>query len=169
MEVRAEEECLKALALNQPVATDLRYMIALLKINGELERIGDLAALMGRRAVELARHELTPFPSQIGVMSGLAREMLRTSLDALIARDINVCRRLIKQDEQVDSLNAEVYQWFQDKAKQHPEWLEPLLNTMLGAKDLERIADHTCSIAEDIIYLVSGEIVRHNGDTLDDD
>jgi len=169
LEVRAEEECLKALALNQPVATDLRYMIALLKINGELERIGDLAALMGRRAVELARHELTPFPSQITVMSVLAREMLRNSLDALIARDINACRRLIKQDEQVDSLNAEVLDWFQITAKEHPEWLEPLLNTMLAAKDLERIADHACSIAEDVIYLISGEIVRHNGDTLDDD
>ena len=80
LEVRAEEECLKALALNQPVATDLRYMIALLKINGELERIGDLAALMGRRAVEMARYELTPFPSQITIMSVLAREMLRNDL-----------------------------------------------------------------------------------------
>lgn len=169
LEVRVEEECLKALALNQPVATDLRYMISLLKINGELERIGDLAALMGRRAVELARHPLTPFPSQITVMSALAREMLRNSLDALIARDLNACRCLIKQDEQVDKLNAEVFEWFQATAKEHPELLDPLLNTMLAAKDLERIADHACSIAEDVIYLVSGEIVRHNGDILDDD
>jgi phosphate transport system protein len=169
MEVRAEEECLKALALNQPVATDLRYIIALLKINGELERIGDLAASMGHRAVVLARHELTTLPSQITVMGGLARDMLRNSLDALIQRDINACRRILKQDEQVNQLHREVYDWFKSEAQRFPALIDPLLNTYLAAKDLERIADHACSIAEDVVYLVSGEIIRHNGDILDDE
>lgn len=169
MEVRVEEECLKILALNQPVATDLRYIVALLKINGELERIGDHAATMGKRTQILSRNDLTPFPPQIAVMSGLAREMLRESLDALIQRDINSCRRIIKRDEQVNRLNHEVYDWFRQNAKDEPDRLESYLQTWLTAKDLERIADHACSIAEDVVYLISGEIVRHNGDILDDD
>jgi phosphate transport system protein len=169
MEVRVEEECLKALALNQPVATDLRYIIALLKINGELERIGDLAATMGKRSQVLSRYELTELPPQISVMSALAREMLRNSLDALIQRDLNACRRIIKQDEQVNHLNGEVYEWFQTRTQENPSLLDPYLMTWLTAKDLERIADHACSIAEDVVYLVSGEIVRHNGHILDDD
>lgn len=169
MEVRVEEECLKALALNQPVATDLRYIVALLKINGELERIGDLAATMGKRAQVLSRHELTALPPQIKVMAGFAREMLRNSLDALIQRDIHACRRIIKQDEQVNRLNAEVYDWFLAQAEGDPSLLDPYLHTWLAAKDLERIADHACSIAEDVVYLVSGEIVRHHGELLEDD
>lgn len=169
MEVRVEEECLKVLALNQPVATDLRYIIALLKINGELERIGDHAATMGKRAQILSANDLTPFPPQIAVMGALAREMLHDGLDALIQQDINSCRRIIHRDKQVNHLNTEVYDWFREHAGSDPDRLESYLQTWLTAKDLERIADHACSIAEDVFYLVSGEIVRHNGDILEDD
>ncbi len=161
MEVQVEEECLKALALNQPVATDLRYIIALLKINGELERIGDLAATMGSRTQILSNQPLTSLPSQISVMAGLARDMLRKGLDALIERDIHACRRIVREDQQVNVLHNEVYAWFMSAARETPTMLESYLQIWLTAKDLERIADHACSIAEDVIYLVSGEIVRH--------
>lgn len=169
LEVRLEEEILKLLALYQPVASDLRYVVALLKINGDLERIGDLAANMGKRSQLVARHDTAPFPPQIDTMSGLVRDMLRQSLDALIQRDLEACRRVIKHDKQVDTLNNEIYDWFKEQTRQSARDVGILLNTFLTSKDLERVADHACNIAEDVIYLVSGEIVRHHGEELYED
>lgn len=169
LEVQLEEEILKLLALYQPVASDLRYVVALLKINGDLERIGDLAANMGRRSQLVARHDTAPFPPQIETMSDLVRDMLRKSLDALIQRDLDACRNIIRRDREVDTLNSEIYDWYKERARRSPDDVGILLNTLLTSKDLERVADHTCNIAEDIIYLVSGEIVRHHGKELYED
>lgn len=162
LEVQVEEECLKLLALYQPVASDLRYIVAVLKINGDLERIGDLAANLGRQSSKLAKKEQVAIPDQLNLMASIAREMLHQSLDALVARDINSCRRILHRDKQVDTLYGEVYDWFRLRVKEEPDHAGLLLGMYLAAKDLERIADHTCNIAEDVIYLISGEIVRHH-------
>ncbi len=161
LEVRVEEECLKILALHQPVASDLRYIVALMKINNDLERIGDLSENLGKRSALLSRQSSTEMPPQIGAMSALAREMLRKSLEALIHQEIDASRRILKQDRQMDQLNSEVYDWFKTRVQETPAEAGCLLNLLLTARDLERIADHVCNIAEDVIYLVSGEIVRH--------
>ncbi len=161
LEVRIEEECFKVLALHHPLASDLRYVIALMKINHDLERIGDLADNLSRRAAQLAEAPMVAFPHQLEDMAAQAREMLRNSLDALIDKDIDSCRGILLQDDEVDRLLSEVEQWFGKEVMLSPGKTTSLFAVYQNAKDLERIADHTCNIAEDIIYLVSGEIVRH--------
>jgi phosphate transport system protein len=162
LEVQVEEDCMKLLALYQPVASDLRYIVSVLKINGDLERIGDLCQSLGRHTAEFAKKEKMPVPDPLSKMAVFAREMLTDSLNALIARDVNTCRRIIHRDQDVDRLYIEVYEWLMEGMDQHLPRAGARLNIYLAAKDLERIADHACNIAEDVIYLVSGEIVRHH-------
>lgn len=162
LEVRVEEECLKILALHQPVATDLRYIVAVLKINGDLERIGDLSSSLARHSSDLIRKNQIAIPQQIYDLSQLTREMLHQSLDALVARDVNACQRILHRDKLVDALYIDVYEWFKKQTQSHPEDVGAFLDIYMSSKDLERIADHACNIAEDIIYLVTGEIVRHH-------
>lgn len=162
LEVQVEEECMKLLALHQPVASDLRYIISVLKINGDLERIGDLSKSLGQHAYVLSRGDAFPIPDPLNTMATVARDMLTKSLNALIDRDVNACRRIIHQDKQVNECYGEMHKWFQDGIEQHLDDATVRLNLYLASKDLERIADHACNIAEDVIYLVSGEIVRHH-------
>jgi phosphate transport system protein len=169
LEVQVEEECLKLLALYQPVASDLRYIVSVLKINGDLERIGDLCQSLGRHSYKFSKKEQVVLPDPLMIMAGLAREMLTKSLNALIERDVNACQRIIHQDKQVDSLYGEVYDWLKEGMDQQLPQAKARLNIYLAAKDLERIADHACNIAEDVIYLVSGEIVRHHDLALAED
>jgi len=162
LEVQVEEECLKLLALYQPVASDLRYIVSVLKINGDLERIGDLSKSLGRHAYTFSKKDTYPVPEPLTVMAALAREMLTKSLNALIDRDVNACQCIIHQDQQVDTLYGDIYDWLKDSMDQQLPETGARLSIYLAAKDLERIADHACNIAEDVIYLVSGEIVRHH-------
>lgn len=162
LEVQVEEECMKLLALHQPVASDLRYIVSVLKINGDLERIGDLSKSLGQHAYILSRGSAFPIPEPLNTMASVARDMLTKSLNALIDRDVNACRRIIAQDTQVNECYGEMHKWFQEGIEQHLDDATVRLNLYLASKDLERIADHACNIAEDVIYLVSGEIVRHH-------
>lgn len=162
LEVRVEESCLKILALHQPVASDLRYIVSVMKINNELERIGDLAEHIGRRAVHLDDAAFPAFPAPIDTMAGHVRDMLRQGLDAMVKLEIEPCREILKRDREVDALNAEVQKWFSEETRKHNDLtLDFGIHTLLTARELERIGDHVCNIAEDIIYLVSGEIIRH--------
>ena len=169
LEVQVEEECMKLLALHQPVASDLRYIVSVLKINGDLERIGDLSKSLGKHAYTFSKKEKLPVPQPLSEMAVLAREMLTKSLNALIERDVNACQRIIHQDKNVDRLYGEVYDWLMEGMNQNLPKAGARLNIYLAAKDLERIADHACNIAEDVIYLVSGEIVRHHDLALSED
>lgn len=162
LEVRVEEECLKILALHQPVASDLRYIVAVLKINGDLERIGDLSSSLARHSTVLSTQKQIPVPEQINTISGLSREMLNQGLNALVERDVNSCQRILHEDKKVDTHYHEVREWFHERVKANPEDAATYLNIFMAAKDLERIADHACNIAEDVIYLITGEIVRHH-------
>ena len=162
LEIRVEESCLKILALHQPVASDLRYIVAIMKINNELERIGDLSEHIGRRAAHLAHQIYPPFPGAIDEMSTLTRDMLRQSLDAMVKLQIEPCRQILEMDKRVDTCNADVQKWFGEEARKHnDQTLDFCIHTLLTARELERIGDHVCNIAEDVIYLVSGEIIRH--------
>ena len=163
-EVELEEECLKALALHQPVATDLRFVAACLKINNDLERIGDLAANIGKRAISLAAWPDFLVPSLISDMVDDGSRMLRESIDAFIQGDARLARRVCEQDDRVDQSNRRVIAQLLESMHEDPERIDPALELISAAKSLERIADHATNIAEDVVYLVEGDIIRHNLD-----
>jgi phosphate transport system protein len=162
-EVQIEEECLKILALHQPVARDLRFVIAVLKINNDLERIGDIVVNIADRGVRLAAFPQSDLQDRIMRMGRLAREMLKDSLDALIALDVHKAIDVINRDDEVDALNVEVIHGVIARAT--PEntgaMTESLILIHSIARDLERIGDHATNIAEDVAYLVDGTIIRH--------
>ncbi|MGE0435276.1 MAG: phosphate signaling complex protein PhoU [Planctomycetota bacterium] len=161
MEVDVEEECLKILALHQPVAIDLRFIVAVLKLNSDVERIGDLAVNIAERAEYLARHPKIELPSAIPTMFDRTQRMLRDVLRALIDMNTAIARGVREADDEVDDLHRGMYRYVEQKLREDPEEIERLLQILTISRYLERIADHTTNIAEDIIYMIEGEIVRH--------
>jgi phosphate transport system protein len=161
MEVDVEEECLKILALHQPVAADLRYIIAMMKLNSDLERIGDLAVNIAKRAIALAAQPRIEIPPQIPVMAEKAQAMLKRTLDALVNSDSSLARQVMASDDEVDALHREAGEQIKRMMKETPELIDDLLQLIHAARHLERISDHASNIAEDVIYLIDGEIVRH--------
>lgn len=161
MEVEFEEKCLSLLALYQPVAIDLRFVVASLKINSELERVGDLAVNIAERSVFLATQEGIEIPFDLGGMALIAESMLTASIDALVNFDANLAYRIRTEDDRVDKLNREMYEKIKDEIQKDPEHINCLLHALSVGRHLERIADHATNIAEDVIYLVDAEIVRH--------
>ena len=164
MEVELEEGCLKILALHQPVAVDLRVIIAVLKINNDLERIGDLAVAIAERARDLSAMREISLPFDFLGMSSSVQEMLRKSLDALVEWNIGLANDVCSLDDNVDEENRAMYHNVREAITQHPEQIEQLLGCLSVSRYLERIADHATNIAEDVIYLISGSIVRHSLD-----
>ena len=161
-EVELEEECLHTLALNQPVAFDLRYVVAVLKINNDLERIGDHAKNIAAQAIALADEpELEQVPYDLQAMSQHVTQMLRNALDALVSLDTDKARAVRKQDDRVDTINAQMYDAVIAAMRRDPQRMEQLIHFMSISKQLERIADHACNIAKDVLYMAEGEINRH--------
>jgi len=161
LEVDLEEEGLKIIALHQPVAVDMRFIVAVLRINSDLERIGDLAVNLAERALYLAGRPEVALPLDIGPMAEKAQGMLKASLDALVNMDVELARRILDQDEEVDAMNREAYTVIYAHLKANPELAEPLLHMLSSTRHLERVADHATNIAEDVIYMVEGNIIRH--------
>lgn len=164
MEVDLEEECLNVLALHQPMAVDLRIVIAVLKINNDLERIGDLAADITDRATVLIEQEPVEFPFDFDRMSQAVQKMLRDCLDALINLDMDLAVKVCHSDDTVDSMHASVFSRVAQEVVKQPDHVSQLLTYLSVSRYLERIADHSTNIAEDVIYLVKGNIVRHQDD-----
>jgi phosphate transport system protein len=160
-EVDVEEECLKILALHQPVAADLRYLVSVLKINHDLERIGDLAEHIAEAALLLCDLPPVAVPPQLGEMAAKSRLMLRRVLDAFFAVDARAAASVREEDDALDALNRLLGKLLKAEMVRDPARLEPLLKLMHIARHLERIGDHATNIAEDLIYLVEGRIVRH--------
>jgi phosphate transport system protein len=162
MEVEVEEECLKMLALHQPVATDLRFIVAVLKINNDLERIGDLAVNIASRASALAAIK-TPPQSHIDFqdVQSKVQKMLRDSLEALVNLDEQLARKVCVSDDEVDDINRSVHKQVISSLKEFPGDVERLILFLSVSRNLERIADHATNIAEDVLYMVRGDIVRH--------
>ena len=161
MEVRLEEECLKTLALYQPVATDLRFIVAVLKINNDLERIGDLAVNIAKRTRFLKYTSFKELPFDFKKITTLTKFMLRASLDAFIRLDTDLAEEVCKTDNEVDILHKNTYITVIKKLQEAPDQTETLIQCLSMSRFLERIADYTTNIAEDVIYLTSGKIVRH--------
>jgi phosphate transport system protein len=163
MEVDIEEECLKILALHQPVAIDLRYIVTVLKMNNDLERIGDLATNIAERAQFLCLHMDITGMFDFAVMSDKVQAMLKKSLDALINMDSGLAREVIQLDDEIDDMNRATFKKVEAEIMQRPEDCGCLIRLLSVSRYLERIADHTTNIAEDVIYLKDGQIVRHAG------
>jgi phosphate transport system protein len=161
MEVNIEEECLKVLALHQPVAHDLRFIIAVLKVNNDLERIGDLAAGIAGQAEHLADTGPSEAPYDLLGMAGKVRAMLRDSLNALMGKDAEIARRVREADDEVDAMDRLMYPEIRAAIREKPDKMEGYIRLLRISQNLERIADHAENIAEDVIYLAEGEIIRH--------
>lgn len=160
-EVDLEEDCLKILALHQPVAIDLRFVIAVLKINNDLERIGDLSVNIAEKTMFLAKKDPVDVPFDFDGMSEKTKVMLKNSLDALVNMDSNLAWEVCGADDEVDAINREMYGQVQDGIRENIDQIESLIHYLGVARHLERIADHATNIAEDVIYMVDGVIVRH--------
>lgn len=161
MEVDLEEECLKILALHQPVAIDLRFIVSVLKINNDLERICDLAVNIAERTLGIAAEGRVPVPFDVGEMGGKALIMLDKALDSLVNLDPQVAREVCRLDDGVDDLHKDNYRLVKEQIRQYPERIDSLIQYTSVSRHLERIADLTTNIAEDVIYMIEGEIVRH--------
>ena len=160
-EVEIEEECLKVLALHQPVAVDLRFIVAVIKINNDLERIGDQAVNIAERVGVTAKRGQFDFFFDYSSMGEKAQTMLRMSLDALINMDVDIAYKVVTLDDEVDHIKVEAYDRIKKALGENPDKVGYLINLLLISRHLERLADHTTNIAEEVIYLIEGDIIRH--------
>jgi phosphate transport system protein len=160
-EVQAEEECLKLLALHQPVAGDLRFLVTVLKVNNDLERIGDLAVNIAERAAYLCSHEPLGVSLDLESTAEKVQEMVRMSLDALTSGDASLARRVLTMDDEIDAANRNAYIVLQRHMHEKPESIERAVHLLSASRHLERIADLATNIAEDVVYMVEGELIRH--------
>jgi phosphate transport system protein len=161
VEVDLEEECLEILALHQPVAVDLRHIVGVLKINKDLERAADLAGNVANIALDLTREPDVTIPEDYFLMAGKTEEMLKKALDAYVNRAPDAAYEVLQGDDEVDRMKRELHKQFFASVAAAPKLLEPLTLLFLVSRHLERIADLATNIAEEVIYIVTGEIVRH--------
>jgi phosphate transport system protein len=160
-EVDLEEECLEILALHQPVAIDLRHIIAVLKINKDLERAGDLAVNIAETAIYLSAETRIAVPKDYFVMAERTQAMLKTSLDSFVNMSVEAAYQVLVEDDEVDRMKHTLHKQFEDRVKDESGSIQPLTHLFLVSRHLERIADLATNIAEEVIYVITGEIVRH--------
>src|SRR5262245_7379245 len=160
-EVHVEEECLKMLALHQPVAVDLRRIATVMKVNNDLERIADLAVSIAQRAQAVDQFPGFTIPDRVPAMVVLATQMVRGAMNAFVNMDTANARRIIAMDKSVDQYNRDIISELQTMMQKRPEAVPPALHCFSAVRHIERIADHATNIAEDVIYLAEGDIVRH--------
>src|SRR5262245_32379126 len=160
-ENQIQDECLKILALHQPVAVDLRRIAAVFSITTDLERIGDLAVDIAERAASLVEFPRPAIPDNFLRLTDFVTSMVRQALDAFVHLDSKQARRVVRLDDEADRLHAEVIAELLAAMKADPDAVEPGVSLFSAARHLERIGDHATNIAEDVVYLVEGEMVRH--------
>ena len=160
-EIEVEEECLKILALHQPVANDLRFVVAALKINNDLERIGDLAVNIAERACELSAKDLEDIPHEIPTMASRVQAMVKNSLKSLVNMDVDLARHVLASDDEVDNAHRSTFEHVTSTIQRDPTRAAQWIKVLSISRYLERIADHATNIAEDVIYMIEGNIVRH--------
>jgi len=161
MEVQLEEDCLKILSLHQPVAQDLRLIVSALKINNDLERMADLAVNMCERALYLTTKARIAPPFNLSGMGTDVQSMVKRSLDSLVRQDTVEAQKVIAQDNLIDDMNRANYATAIAEMKKDSHRIARLMHYVSVSSQLERIADLATNIAEDVIYLVEGDIIRH--------
>jgi phosphate transport system protein len=162
LENEVEEKCLEVLAMRQPVARDLRFIFGMVKINSDLERMADLAVNISERAEVLADVPPLPFRPDVSRMAAVAKRMVRDGLDALIRRDAALALRVWKSDAEADKLYRELIGESIQFMREHPDRIGDVMHLVGALRNLERLADHATNIAEDVIFVVKGRIVRHH-------
>jgi len=168
LEVNIEEDCLKILALHQPVASDLRFIIAVLKINNELEGVGDLAVGIAERSSFLIEQPGITIAFDMSAMMHTVESMLTRSIEALVNLDVQKAHRVRAEDDRVDAMHRDVYALVKEELAKDSTNINILLHNLSVSRHLERIADHATNIAEDVIYLVNAEIIRHSPEVFED-
>ncbi len=160
-ELKIDEECLKILALHQPTARDLRFVTGVMKIINDLERVADLAVNIAERGQEMASLPARDVPPALVEMADRVRAMLTASLDALVNRDAARAREVLSMDEAVDALLKDMFDAMEADMAASPSEIRRDLKVLSGARNLERIADHASNVAEDVVYMVEGTVLRH--------
>ena len=162
LHVEIDERCFRLLALYQPMATDLRGIVAAVKINSDLERVGDLAVNIAEAARRYAMHAPVKQLIDIPRMGDIAQSMLHDALDSYVRRDTALARSVLKCDDELDALKTQVFRELLTYMLQDPSTIEPALDLILVSRHLERIGDHATNVAEDVIFMVSAQDVRHH-------
>jgi len=165
LHIEVDKRCFRLLALYQPMATDLRAIVAAVKINTDLERVGDLAVNIAEAAKRYAAHPPVKRLIDIPRMTDLAQAMLRDALDSFVRRDTALAQRVLNEDDVLDSLKTHIFRELLTYMLQNPSTVEPSLDLILISRHLERIGDHATNIAEDVIFMVSARDVRHQAPT----
>jgi phosphate transport system protein len=163
LHIEIDDRCFKLLALYQPVATDLRAVVSVVKINTDLERVGDLAVNIAEAAKRYIVQPPVKRLIDIPHMAEVAQAMLRDSLDSFVRRDISLAQQVLNQDDALDGLKTQIFRELLTYMIQNPATVEPALDLILVSRHLERIGDHATNIAEDVIFMVSARDVRHHG------
>jgi len=167
LQIEIDERCLKLLALQNPMASDLRLITAAMKINADLERIADQAVNIAERTLDLLRVPLLKPLIDIPRMADMAEAMVRDSLDAFVRRDADLARRILERDDQVDDLKDQLFRELLTYMMADPATIERALSLVLVSRAIERIADHATNIAEDVIFVVEAKDVRHHHEEAD--
>ena len=164
MEIEIDDLATRLLALQQPMATDLRLLTSAIKINNDLERMGDLAVNIVERALSLINEPLIKPLIDIPAMASRVQSMIRKSLDAFVKRDAELARTVLVSDDAVDELRDAIYEELITYMERDPKTVRQGINLMFVARNLERLADHATNIAEDVLFLVEGVDVRHHAE-----
>ena len=162
LHIEVDDRCFKLLALHQPMAADLRAIVAAVKINTDLERVGDLAVNIAEAAKRYLQHSPVKPLIDIPRMAEIAQAMLRDALDAFVRRDVDMAEAVIGQDDTLDGLKTQIFRELLTYMLSDPETIEPALDLILISRHLERIGDHATNVAEDVIFMVSARDVRHH-------
>jgi phosphate transport system protein len=163
LHIEIDDRCFKLLALHQPMAADLRVIVAAVKINTDLERVGDLAVNIAEAGKRYLQHPPVKPLIDIPRMGDIAQTMLREALDAFVRRDIALAETVLAQDDTVDALKTQIFRELLTYMLQDPATIEPALDLILISRHLERIGDHATNVAEDVIFILSARDVRHQG------
>jgi phosphate transport system protein len=161
-QIEIDDICITMIALQQPAAADLRFITSAMKINSDLERMGDQAVNVAQHSLESAAAAAAEVKGLISRMSEMVKKMVRDSLDSFVKRDIRLAQDVLESDDGVDSAKDEIYSKLTDCMKLDPATINRSLDLILISRNLERIGDHATNIAEDVIYMVAGKDIRHH-------
>jgi len=159
-----DQQCMRIFALTQPVAVDLRLLMAALKINNELERIGDIAVNLAERVKPLAVFKSFVKETRLKEMATAAREMVKAAIDSFVNNDPELAKKVLESDDLIDAIDRQMFEQMVDTMKKSKDLIEPAVHMVILSRHLERLADHSTNIAEDVIFLVNARIIKHNVD-----
>lgn len=159
-----DKQCMRIFALTQPVAVDLRLLMAALKINNELERIGDIAVNLAERVEPLLPYSEFVKKTSVSLMAAGARGMVKDAIDSFVNNDPKLAKKVLESDDHIDNLDREIFGMMVSSMKESPKQVEPASHVLILSRHIERLADHATNIAEDVIFLVNAKIIKHHAD-----